>query len=111
MRPFKTRPFGDIVDLDDDSTYLYLSNKTARELEVIMLSEIGYALCYMNISHSDLYPHSKSDNDLYDSGYNQRKRIEKLIDFYWKNRINHYDDIKWIREQIFIFQDEIENMC
>ena len=38
MREFKTSPFGDIVDLDDNKTYNYLP-KTVKELHNYMLKD------------------------------------------------------------------------
>lgn len=54
MRKFRCRPFGDVeVDLDDPKTYKHLPKNT-NELRQKMLSEIGYAYCYMNFWHKDI---------------------------------------------------------
>lgn len=97
MREFKTEPFGDIVDLDDDATYDYLP-KTASDLDDLMFKEIGQALVYIK--------HFHPDHSIY-----QCNRIHALVTKFANNRSDHYDDIKWLREQVFIFQDETENMC
>jgi hypothetical protein len=103
MREFNCRPFRDfIVDLDDDSTYKYLP-QTYNELDSLMFKEIGYALCYMDYFNKDIF--------ITESGNDQRKRVEKLIKDFTDNRSNNYNNILWIREQVFLFQDEIENMC
>jgi len=97
MRKF-TSSFGDeIVDLDIDETYAHLP-KTADELDDLMFTEIGKALCYI------MYFHPDWDNK-------QKIRINKLIEHFTENRRNHYDDVKWLREQVYIFRDETNNMC
>jgi len=100
MREFKTSPYGDIVDLDDKETFKHLPN-TIKSLGKLMLSEIGYAICYMDYWHKDVF---KIDDP-------QRKRVNKLIKDFTENEINNYKNVKWYREQVFLFQDEIENMC
>lgn len=103
MRKFKCSPFGEEVDLDDPETYSYLP-KTVKELDSKMFSEIGFALCYMEYFRPEFYNGSYKDGG-------QRERILKLIENFTKERLNNYQNIIWRQEQIFIFQDEIENMC
>lgn len=110
MRIFKTSPFGDEVDLDDSQTYDCLPNDL-RMLDDLMFKEIGYALCYMDYFHSEIYSKEKSENSLINSCYLQRQRVNKLIKDFTDERKNHYTDVLWYQEQIFLFQDEIENMC
>ena len=120
MRKFKERPFGDSeVDLDDDLTYSHLP-KTETGLDDMMFKEIGYATVYMNYfpDRKKLFPVKKpktptktTKTHLSLSGYAQRERVEKLIKYFAENRDKHYGDVKWLREQVFLFQDEIENMC
>ncbi len=97
MRKFKTHPFGDEVDLDDESTYDYLP-KSIKELDDLMFREIGYSYCYFTYFHSDWYKP-------------QVKKIKKLIKVFTSNRKKNYNNLKWFQEQVFIFQNEIENMC
>jgi len=104
MREFKNA-FGDKVDLDDPHTYDHLPND-AKVLDDKMFTEIGYALCYMNNFHPNVFK-GKRDGS-------QRKRVMKLIENFCNERKNHYDGIDgvlWVKEQVYIFQDETENMC
>ena len=104
MRLFKTSPYGDEVDLDDPKTYQYLP-KTLKKLRDLMLSEIGYAYCYMNYWHSDIFDGKK------DGG--QKTRANSLIKEFTDNEgLNeNYLNLMWYKERIFLFQNEIENMC
>jgi len=96
MREF-TCAMGEVVDLDNDKTYNHLP-KTAKELDKLMFAEIGMALVYTKY----FYP---------DWDKKQCYRIHKLIEGFAKERKNNYGNVKWLREQVFIFQDETENMC
>ena len=101
MRKFKCRPFNDVeVDLDDPKTYSYLP-QNVKELDDFMFKEIGQALVYMKHFHPEFFPKNNS----------QRIRIEKLIKDFADNRKNNYENVLWYQEQIFLFQDETENMC
>ena len=128
-RMYQTSMFGK-VDLNDPKTYDYLP-KTWKELEFIMFKEIGYAICYMDFfpSRKGLFPKRKrkpdmvkmsdvfgpkySDKliDLNNSCWEQRQRVYKLIEEFTKERKNNYGNVAWWREQVFLFQDETENMC
>jgi len=101
MREFKLRILGTTVDLDNPETYNYLPND-GKQLDEKMFSEIGMALCYMNIWHPDIW--GKKDGG-------QKKRVMKMIRNFCNERKNHYNDIMWLKEQIFLFQEETENMC
>lgn len=104
MRKFACRPFGDIeVDLDDPKTYDHLP-KNLNELRTKMLSEIGYAYCYMNFWHKDIFTE-------YSAGRGQKKRVEALVKNFTENERPNYENTLWYQEQIFLFQDEKENMC
>ena len=107
MRKFEC-PFGEIVDLDDPTTYDYLP-KDKISLDEKMFCEIGKALTYMNYFHPDIFPKRKNKNDLTICGWQQRQRVNQLIKNFADK--NHYDDVLWYQEQIFLFQEEIENMC
>ena len=96
MREF-TCAMGEVVDLDDDKTYDYLP-KTDKELDKLMFSEIGMALVYIKHFHPDW-------------GESQSNRIDKLVESFAEERSNNYGNVIWLREQVFIFQDETENMC
>lgn len=102
MRKFKCRPFLDFeVDLDDPTTYSYLPQNT-KELRQKMLAEIGYAYCYMNFWHKDIF--GKRDGG-------QKERVELLVKNFTENESKNYENILWYQEQIFLFEDETENMC
>jgi hypothetical protein len=45
------------------------------------------------------------------SGYYQRLRVYKLIENFCNERKNKWNDVMWFKEQVFLFEDEIENMC
>lgn len=100
MRKFYERPFGPEVDLDDDSTYDYLP-QNENELDKMMFREIGFTLCYMNHFHPDAF---KEDNE-------QRKRVMEMIEYFCRERQNNYGNMKWFREQVYLFHNETENMC
>jgi hypothetical protein len=101
MREFKSNAFGYSVDLDDPKTYSHLP-KTIKELRQLMFSEIGYAFCYMNYWHKDLF-------DKRDGG--QKKRVKQLVQNFTENEEQNRQNVLWYQEQIFLFQEEIENMC
>lgn len=104
MRKFLCRPFRDFeVDLDDPKTYAHLP-KTTSKLDDRMLQKIGYTYCYMNFWH-------KKDYDEWDVCIEQKSRIELLIKNFTENRKHNYNNVNWYREQVFLFEDEIENMC
>lgn len=122
MRKFKSQ-FGE-VDLDSPKTYKHLP-KTLNELDNMMFKEIGQALCYMDYfpSRKGLFPTKKRKQklvghpysnrkvDVANVGYNQRQRVYKLINNFCKDRKNNFKNLIWFKEQIFLFQDETENMC
>ena len=70
-----------------------------KELRKLMFEEIGYAYCYMNFWHKDIF--SKHPG--------QKRRVKKLITSFTENEHEH--DILWYQEQVFLFQNETENMC
>lgn len=94
------------VDLDDPTIYEYLPN-TSDELFDRMCKEIGYALSYMDFIHRDVFP---SDDP-------QRIRVLELIAKFWReekefpNGQRRRLDVAWMKEQVYIFEDETENMC
>lgn len=135
MRKYKDSD-GRIVDLDNPSTYkMYLDN--AREVEKMIFSEIGRALVYMNCSsRSPHFPkrklkpnmqylewgtkdkigrtrwhRSKQKVDLNNLGWQQRQRVYKLMQQFADGRHQNYDNVRWMQEQLFLLQDECENMC
>jgi hypothetical protein len=102
MRKFKCRPFRDFeVDLDDPKTYEYLP-KNVIDLRQKMFAEIGYAYCYMDFWYEDIF--GKRDGG-------QRERVMELIKNFTDNEKDNRYNVIWYQEQIFLFQNEIENMC
>ena len=102
MRPFKTSMFG-TYDLDDTATYKHLPD-TRDELRDRIFRKIGYAHCYMDFWHPEIYVNKASDGG-------QRLRIKKLIKEFTDNETDNYENIMWYKEQLFILEDETENMC
>ena len=100
MRKFICSPFGDEVDLDNPITYDHLPDD-ANQLRDILFKEFGWANLYMNFFHPDVF----SNDDI------QRERIEQFMKNYAEHHIKNYDNVIWLKEQVFLFQDEIENMC
>ena len=100
MRKFICSPFGDEVDLDNPETYDYLPHD-ANQLRDILLKDFGWSQIYMNYFHKEVF----DKNDI------QRKRIDDFMKNYSENHIKNYDNILWLKEQVFLFKDEIENMC
>jgi hypothetical protein len=96
MREFKNF-CGDIVDLDDDSTYDHLP-KDAGGLRRKIWEEIGYTHLYFTYWHPNWHK-------------GQEDRVAKMIYHYAQEDKNHLDDVKWLREWLYKFGDEIENMC
>lgn len=90
------------VDLDNQETYSYLPNNS-KELDDRMFRNIGFALVYMDWFHHEHF--------LDGCGWEQRVRVKELITNFADNRKDHYTDIMWLKEQVFLFEDEIENMC
>jgi hypothetical protein len=101
MRIFITSPFGDTVDLDDPKTYVHLP-QNVKELRKHMLCEIGYFYCYTEFWHKDIF-------DFDTSG--QVHRVEKLIKDFTDNERDNYENVLWYQEKLYLFKDEIENMC
>ena len=125
MREYKTSFDGSKVDLDNQETYNHLP-KTIEDLNNRMLREIGYATCYMDYWHPDIFTKEKADlhtdwsedeialgypDAFANSGFNQRQRVYRLIEDFTKNRHDNWENIQWFQEQVFLFEDEIENMC
>ena len=101
MRIFKTSPFGIEADLDNPELYKYLPNDF-YELRDIFFKEVGYSYWYMN------YRHNYSGSLGFES---QKKRIDIMIKDFTENYDKNINNIMWLKEKIFLFQDEIENMC
>ncbi len=121
MRKYKTSFDRIVVDLDDTKIYDYLP-KTSKALDSLMFCEIGKALVYMDYFHPEVFSKRKKKErfvelkpgkmiEMNNSGYNQRQRVYKLIENFASNRHNNYDNLQWYKEQIYLFQDETENMC
>lgn len=101
--------FGEEFDLDNPDTYKHLPDDL-NKLDNMMFKEIGQALVYMDYFRKELF--LKKDDYYHNSGgFNQRQRIKKLIKDFSENRHKNYKNKMWYKEQIFLFQDETENMC
>lgn len=109
------------VDLDDPKIYEYLP-KTVKELDQLMFREIGYAIVYMDYfpSRAGIFPKNDTRKRIKDgetvprvsdASYAQRIRVQKLIKKFATDRSKNYDNLQWYKEQVFLFQDETENMC
>lgn len=111
MREYKqTDGSGIIVDLDNPDTYTHLPDNL-KELDDMMFKEIGQALVYMDYFRREIFPKSISYTKPDNSGFSQRKRVNDLIKKFAEDRHNNYQNKMWYKEQIFLFQDETENMC
>ncbi len=100
MRIYKTHFDGAEVDLDDYKTYRGLPKNT-EALRQKMFAAIGYYYCYVNFWRKDFF--NKNDK--------QKQRIELLIKNFTENEKDNYKNTLWYQEQIFLFEDETENMC
>lgn len=126
MRKY-TCAFGEEVDLDNPETYKYLPDDL-KKLDDMMFKEIGQALVYMDYWNIDIFDKEKKEPNMdrdwtqeqiekgypdgfANSGFYQRERVYKLIRNFANDRRNNYENILWYKEQIFLFQDETENMC
>lgn len=113
MRKYKTFD-GEEVDLDNPDTYEHLPIE-CEVLDELMFKQIGYALCYMDYFHPEVFNtqifvmHDDGTKTPFDG--EQRARINEMIKDFCDNRRNHYNDVMWYQEKIFLFQDETENMC
>lgn len=103
MREHRCCPNGEIVDLDNPETYQGLPTDI-NELRRLMFEKIGYSHCYMNFWHGETF-----HDELV--GRAQIKRVEKLVKGFTENEKANYDNLAWYQEQVFLFEDEIENMC
>jgi len=104
MKKFTTFD-GSKVDLDDPKTYKNILDGTddTTALDKHMFSDIGYALCYMKHMHPNSFRFSY--------GNTQKKRVKKLIEKFCNRRYKNTGNPMWFKKMIFIFEDEIENMC
>lgn len=100
MRPFRSSMYCDYVDLDNPETYNYLPDSPSA-LRDMMFEKIGYYHCYVNYWHKDWF----------DEDGGQKQRVEKLIKHFTENENEHFDDVLWYQEQVFLFEEETENMC
>lgn len=105
MRIHKCSPFGEEVDLDDPGTYSHLP-QTTKELRKMMFCEIGMTHCYMYYWHKDIFTMEGGIG-----GSRQIERVEKLIKNFTENEKHNYNNLQWYQEQVFLFQDEVENQC
>ena len=88
-----------------------------RRLNDLMLKKIGYAYAYMNHWHPEIWGENPKPlpkkhprfGQRPDGG--QRTRVLKLIDNFCKERDKNWENPKWFKEQIYLLDDETENMC
>lgn len=97
MEKFKTFD-GQLVDLEDSKTFEHLP-KSVKKLQRLILAEIGYYNCF------------KIRNKKWFNDDKQKKRVKKLIKKFIKNEFDNVDNVLWYQQQIYVFQDEIENIC
>ena len=132
MRLYKEqRPQGETVDLDNPETYKHLPD-TYRELRYLMFQRIGYVILYMDyfpnrkglfpkrkrkeefVKLSEWYPEAKDGDKLIEINnvaFNQRQRVYAMIKNFAENEDKHMKNLIWFKEQVFLFDDETENMC
>lgn len=100
MRKFICYPFGEEVDLDDPKTYEHLPDNVI-ELRVLMMAEIGHYYYYVKFLHKHMFK----------GHHEQKTRVKKLIKTFVENEVDNRCNVMWYQEQVFLFRDEIENMC
>jgi len=91
---------GELVDLDDESIYQGMPT-TERECYNEFMKQVGEAYWYVTF----VYPNHDPK---------QVKRINDLIQKYTDERHlerTKEEQYKWIRETLWIFIEETENMC
>lgn len=98
MRKYITS-FGEVVDLDDPETYSGLPDEISV-LRKLIFEKIGYSYCYMNHWYRDIYNNSSQKSD-----------VENMITYFTQNELQNSNNVMWYKEQVFRFEDEIENMC
>jgi len=104
-------------DLDNPESYSYLP-KTLKELRNRMFEKIGYSYLYMNVWHREIF-FAPEETPLFFtiSGTEQKKRVEELAFNFAKQEKEfrttktEEENILWMQEQVFLFEDEIDNMC
>lgn len=135
MRKYKQHFDGVEVDLDNPKTYKHLPKDT-KELDNAIFREIGKAIVYMDwypdrkdgypkrklkpkmVALEDCSPKYKGNKkklDINNSGWFQRERVYKLIKNFAEDRGRFWKDKNknklWLQEQLFLIDDETENMC
>lgn len=100
MRKYKT--LYEEVDLDNPDTYKDMPQDNLACYNR-MLQEIGYFYCYTQYWNKDIFSSNR------DSVVKQLKRINNLIVNFTANC--RKKPLIWHQEQLFLFLDEIENMC
>lgn len=116
MREF-TDSIGCKYDLDNPETYAHLP-KTIKELRNRMFEKIGYSYLYMNVWHRECFFTSRKTPLFYAiSTIEQRKRIKEFV-FNFAKKEKEFrttkteeENVLWMQEQVFLFEDEIDNMC
>lgn len=94
--------FGKEHDLDNQDTF----NNYPDEHNILiktMYEKIGYSIIYTTY----FYPEFGKEK----YGKLQINRINKLIKYFSENLMNNYTNTIWLKEQLFLFEDETENLC
>lgn len=103
MTPFKDF-MGQDIDLDDPKTYEKYdwADYTAEKLYQECMKELGYALFYTQFLHPG------------DWGTQTGRINEHCTKFAELGHLNRKDTLEnrlWLKKFLYIFVDEIENMC
>ena len=97
-------PFGGTVDLNNPTTYKNCTyrNWDVKKLRQAIYEKVGYAKLYVEFFHPD-----------WDK--TQVEHINQLLFWFSKEHRKYYQDTPearfWLRKWLFIFNNEIENMC
>lgn len=101
MRLYKNA-FGEEWDLDDPTTYHYLSDNI-RLLENDVFRLYGYAKAYFKF----MRPYHSINF------VKQESQVEAFMGNFCRNRLrdSHMHNLLWFQEQVFLLEDLTENLC
>lgn len=100
MARFFQPVIGPPEDLDDPKTYARFP-QTIRDVQEALWRKIGYAAVYV-------IAHQFSESEC---GQKQIDRIGVLVEAVAKGQEQRGKPLIWWQEQLYLFEDEIENMC
>ncbi len=86
-----------VVDLDNSDTYSYMPDNIEL-LHHKIYQEVGRYYLFVN--------YFKPNWDR-----SQIKRVNLIIERFSSGRNDNFTNIIWLKEILFLIQDEIENMC